>query len=269
MHGEGRTRTEDANKGRRPGAELLRTRRPAAGALGWWLRPAPGLRARWPDRLASRWTHLLSCTCPASTASRPACPHLLRKQKLPGLLWPRPGVTQRPPTLWTGSAQTQQRGNTAVRSQVAQWEAPGVRGRSCDDRSFGWWFQHRRIPCLPLTVASLPLPLRLCSALFAFNTLSGPREGQEPGTQAWRPDPSSRTATTCLPEVLLPGAPPPTWTRCFQLPAPTRTACEPPKPAPGSAGPPRAVGSGREVTPHPRPPAGRPSRPWLPRRSQP
>ena len=179
-------------------------------------------------------------------------------------------MTQRPPTLWTGSAQTQQRGNTAVRSQVAQWEAPGVRGRSCDARSFSWWFQHRsRVPCSPLPAASLPLPLCLCSALFAFSTLSGPREGQEPGTQAWRPDPSSGTATTCFPEVLLPGAPPPTWTRCFQLPAPTHMACEPPKPAPGSAGPPRAVGSGQEVAPHPRPPAGRPSRPWLPRRSQP
>ena len=36
----------------------------------------------------SRWTHPLSCTCPASVASRPVCPHLLRKQKLQGLLWP-------------------------------------------------------------------------------------------------------------------------------------------------------------------------------------
>ena len=37
---------------------------------------------------SSRWTHPLSCTCPASVASRPVCPHLLRKQKLQGLLWP-------------------------------------------------------------------------------------------------------------------------------------------------------------------------------------
>lgn len=130
--------------------------------------------------------------------------------------------------------------------------------------------QHRSgIPCLPLTAAWQPLPPRLCSALFAFNTLSGPREGQEPGSQAWRPSPGSQTVTTRFPEVLLPGAQPPTWTRCFQLPAPTRTACEPPKPAPGSAGPPGAVGSGQEVTPHPWPPAGHPGRPWLPRRSQP
>lgn len=45
----------------------------------------------------------------------------------------------------------------------------GVRGRSYDDRSVSWWFQHRSgIPCLSLTAASLPLLQCLGSALFTL-----------------------------------------------------------------------------------------------------
>lgn len=61
-------------------------------------------------------------------------------------------------------------------------EESAVRGRSCDDRRFSWWFQHHSgIPCLPLTAASLPLLQHLSSALFTFNTCQAPERDRSPG----------------------------------------------------------------------------------------